>query len=110
MSKNVGFPVMSTSLTGIFFVLGILLTTLAMLVNGLVPGGLALSTAALVDGVLYFIGLFFFLWSLLSYSLNPDLEDYQRNVAFLFLVLVTVILFSFGMKYMAGLGFNVTVG
>jgi len=106
MSKNVGFPVMSTSLTGIFFVLGILLTTLAILVNGL---GLAVNTALLIDGILWFIGLFFFLWSLLSYSLNPDLEDYQRNVAFLFLVLVTVILFSFGLVF-PGIGFHVTVG
>jgi len=100
MSKNVGFPVMSTGLTGIFFVLGILLTTLGILVGGLLTG----STLLLVRGILEFIGLFFFLWSLLSYSLNPDLEDYQRNVAFLFVVLVTVILFG------AGIAFNVTVG
>ena len=101
MSKNVGFPVMSTSLTGIFFVLGILLTTLGILVGGL---GLGATNTALIRGILEFIGLFFFLWSLLSYSLNPDLEDYQRNVAFLFVVLVTVILFG------AGISFLVTVG
>jgi len=99
MSKNVGFPVMSTSLTGIFFILGILLTTLGILVGGLLTG----TTLLLVRGILEFIGLFFFLWSLLSYSLNPDLEDFQRNVAFLFVVLVTVILFG------AGIAFSVTI-
>jgi len=101
MSKNVGFPVMSTGITGIFFVLGILLTTLAILVGGL---GLAASTTVLVQGILYFIGLFFFLWSLLSYSLNPDLEDFQRNVAFLFVVLVTVILFGVGIHFLVTVG------
>jgi len=101
MSKNVGFPVMSTMLTGIFFVLGILLSTLAILIGGL---GLAADTALLLRDLLLFIGLFFFLWSLLSYALNPDLEDFQRNVAFLFVVLVTVILFG------AGIIFIVTVG
>jgi len=101
MSKNVGFPVMSTGLTGIFFVLGILLTTLAILVGGL---GLGATTQALFQGILWFIGLFFFLWSLLSYSLNPDLEDFQRNVAFLFLVLVTVILFNVGISFVVHVG------
>jgi len=101
MSKNVGFPVMSTSLTGIFFLLGILLTTLGILVGGL---GLAASTELLLKGILYFIGLFFFLWALLSYSLNPDLEDYQRNVAFLFVALVTVILFGYGIQFIVTVG------
>lgn len=104
MSKNVGFPVMSTFVTGILFVLGILLTTLSIFILGLVYSGLPLATAMLIKGLLSFIGLFLFLWSLLSYSLNPDLEDYQRNVAFLFLVLVTVILFGYGLM------FTVTVG
>ncbi|WXG44732.1 MAG: hypothetical protein WED04_11995 [Promethearchaeati archaeon SRVP18_Atabeyarchaeia-1] len=103
MSKNVGFPVMSTSLTGILFVLGILLTTLGILVKGL-AASLGPTNTALIVGILFFIGLFLFLWSLLSYSLNPDLEDYQRNVAFLFVVLITVILFG------AGIAFVVTVG
>jgi len=92
MSKNVGFPVMSTSLTGILFVIGVLLTTLGILLNAVLPG-------SVIIPVVWFIGLFIFLWSLLSYSLNPDLEDYQRNVAFLFLVLVTVILFGYGVRF-----------
>jgi hypothetical protein len=35
-------------------------------------------------------------WALLSYSLNPELEDYQRNVAFFFLVLIVTVLFGYG--------------
>jgi hypothetical protein len=97
MSKNVGFPVLSTSLTGILFVIGIFLTTLGIVLTAALPGNIIIP-------VVWFIGLFIFLWSLLSFSLNPDLEDYQRNVAFLFLVLVTVILFGYG------IAFNVAVG
>jgi len=97
MSKNVGFPVMSTSLTGILFVIGILLTTLGILLTAALPGNIIIP-------LVWFIGLFIFLWSLLSFSLNPDLEDYQRNVAFLFVVLVTVILFGYGIASVVTVG------
>jgi hypothetical protein len=93
MSKNVGFPVMSTSITGILFVLGILLTTLGILLNAVVSG-------SIIIPIVWFIGLFIFLWSLLSFALNPDLEDYQRNVAFLFVALVTVILYGYGISFL----------
>jgi hypothetical protein len=102
MSKNVGFPVMSTMITGILFVLGFLLATLGILMGALFYQTAApyiTSTGVLVKGILFFIGLFLFLWAMLSYSLNPDLEDYQRNVAFLFAVLVTVILFAVGISF-----------
>jgi hypothetical protein len=46
--------------------------------------------------VVWFIGLLLFGWALLSYSLNPELEDYQRNVAFFFLVLIVTVLFGYG--------------
>jgi hypothetical protein len=92
MSKNVGFPVLSTSLTGILFVIAIFITTLGILLTALLGSNIVIP-------IVWFIGLFLFLWSLLSYSLNPDLEDYQRNVAFLFLVLVTVILFGYGISF-----------
>jgi heme/copper-type cytochrome/quinol oxidase subunit 4 len=101
MSKNVGFPVMKTSLTGILFVIGIFLTAVGIVLTAALPGNIIIP-------IVWFIGLFVFLWSLLSFSLNPDLEDYQRNVAFLFLVLVTVILFSFLTPF--GIRFLVTVG
>jgi len=93
MSKNVGFPVMSTSLTGILFVLGVLLTTLGILLK-------AVLGSSVIIPVVWFIGLLIFLWSLLSFALNPDLEDYQRNVAFLFVVLVTVILYGYGISFL----------
>ena len=98
MSKNVGFPVLSTSLTGILFVIGIIIASLGILTTAV------LGSTHILNFVLWFIGLFLFLWSMLSYSLNPDLEDYQRNVAFLFAVLVTVILFGYGIRFVVTVG------
>jgi hypothetical protein len=94
MSKKVGFPVMSTTITGFLFLIGILLATLGIF---LTAPSLAISTT--VTYVLYFIGFFFVGWALLSYSLNPELEDYQRNVAFFFVVLLVVVLFGYGVAF-----------
>jgi len=95
MSKKVGFPVMSTTITGFLFLIGIILATLGIFLTSLVPATLNLSEIAFVE----FIGFFFVGWALLSYSLNPELEDYQRNVAFFFVVLLVVILFGYGVSF-----------
>ncbi|WXG47361.1 MAG: hypothetical protein WED05_11990 [Candidatus Atabeyarchaeum deiterrae] len=95
MSKKVGFPVMSTMITGLLFILGLLLTTL-----GIVLAALGLST--LILGVLWFIGLLLFGWALLSFGLNPELEDYQRNIAFFFAVLLVTLLFGVGISISFG--------
>jgi len=94
MSKKVGFPVMSTTITGFLFLIGILLATLGIF---LTAPSLAISQSIIY--VLYFIGFFFVGWALLSYSLNPELEDYQRNVAFFFVVLLVVVLFGYGVAF-----------
>jgi hypothetical protein len=90
MSKKVGFPVMSTMLTGLLFLIGIILATLGIF---LIP---VLGSSSILIPVVWFIGLLLFGWALLSYSLNPELEDYQRNVAFFFLVLLVTVLFGYG--------------
>jgi len=100
MSKKVGFPVMSTMITGILFVLGLFLTTLGIVLKALV--WVPASTGLLVIGVLWFFGLLLFGWALLSFGLNPELEDYQRNVAFFFAVLLVTLLFG------VGIGFSLT--
>jgi hypothetical protein len=90
MSKKVGFPVMSTMLTGLIFLIGLILAAFGILLVPLV------GISSIFVPVVWFIGLFLFGWALLSYSLNPELEDYQRNVAFFFLVLVVTVLFGYG--------------
>jgi steroid 5-alpha reductase family enzyme len=97
MSKKVGFPVMSSMLTGLLFLIGIVLATLGIF---LIP---VLGSSSILIPVVWFIGFLLFGWALLSYSLNPELEDYQRNVAFFFLVLLVTVLFGYGVAI------NVTV-
>jgi len=82
---------MSTGITGLVFILGLLLATLGILLTA--P---SFAMSDVVIAAVEFIGLFLFGWGLLSYSLNPELEDYQRNVAFFFLVLVVTVLFGYG--------------
>jgi len=94
MSKKVGFPVMSTTITGFLFLIGILLATLGIFLTA--P---SLAISGTYTAILWFIGFFFVGWALLSYSLNPELEDYQRNVAFFFVVLLVVVLFGYGVSF-----------
>jgi len=93
MSKKVGFPVMSTMITGLLFLIGLILATLGIL---LIP---VLGSTSILIPVVWFIGFLLFGWALLSYSLNPELEDYQRNVAFFFVVLLVVVLFGYGVAF-----------
>jgi len=93
MSKKVGFPVMSSMLTGLLFVIGLILAAFGILLIPLV------GSSSILVPVVWFIGLFLFGWALLSYSLNPELEDYQRNVAFFFVVLVVTLLFGYGVSF-----------
>jgi len=84
---------MSTGLTGLVFLLGLIISTLGIVlfaVSGL---------PTYVIPVFWFIGLLLFGWALLSFALNPDLEDYQRNVAFFFLVLLVAFLFGYGLAF-----------
>lgn len=81
---------MSTMLTGLIFLIGLILAAFGILLVPLV------GISSIFVPVVWFIGLFLFGWALLSYSLNPELEDYQRNVAFFFLVLVVTVLFGYG--------------
>jgi len=95
MSKEVAFPVMSFMISGVLFVLGILLATLGILCQALVLGG---SLPALVVYILYFIGLFLFGWGLLSFGLHPDIDENRRTIAFFFAVLLVTVLFGYGLK------------
>ena len=81
---------MSSMLTGLLFLIGLVLATLGIF---LIP---VLGPSSILIPVVWFIGLLLFGWALLSYSLNPELEDYQRNVAFFFLVLLVTVLFGYG--------------
>jgi len=97
MSKQVEFPVMSMMITGILFVLGILLGALAILTTGL-------AVDSRVTIFLVFIGLFLLGWALLSFSLHPDIEENRRTIAFFFVVLLVTVLFGYGVQISTVIG------
>jgi len=96
MSKEVAFPVMSTTITGYLFVLGILLASLAILCT-------ALALGTVVVYLLYFIGLFLLGWALLSFGLHPDIDESRRAIAFFFAVLLVTVLFGYGVQFLVSI-------
>jgi len=91
MSKKVAFPVMSASITGILYIIALLLGALAIVVSGYTALG---TTIYLVNGVLFFLGAFFGGWALLSFALHPGLDNNQRFVAALFTALLLLVFFN----------------
>jgi len=99
MSKEVEFPVVSMMLTGILFVLGILLATLSILLT--VP---SLNISATIIAFVQFIGLFLLGWSLLSLSLHPDIDESRKAISFFFVLLLVVVLFHYGLNIAIHIG------
>jgi hypothetical protein len=91
MSKGVDFPVMSFMISGVLFVLGILLAALSLLTIGL-------ALDPLITYILLFIGLFLLGWGLLSFGLHPDIDQQRRTIAFFFAVLLVTVLFGYGIS------------
>jgi len=96
MSKKIGFPVLSATITGVLFILALLLGTLTIFVTGLGLGG---AMTAMINGLLFFIGAFLAALALISYTLHPDLEDNQRYAVAIFLVIFILVLFNAGVSF-----------
>jgi len=99
MSKEVQFPVMSMQITGILFVIGILLAALGIMLN--VP---SLGITDVVRGLVLFIGLFVLGWALLSMGLHPDIDESRRAIAFFFTILLVTVLFAYGISFALTIG------
>jgi len=99
MSKKVGFPVMSASVTGYLYILALVLGSLTLLVTGL-EANLGASTTGLVDALLFFIGAFFAGWAMLSYALHPALDSNQRLIATIFTAILLLVYFNAGVHFM----------
>jgi len=103
MSKKVAFPVMSAMITGILYILALLLGSLTIFISGLYTGGsITLSTMQTINGVLFFIAAFLAGWALLSFAFHPGLDANQRLVAAIFTGLLLLLFFN------AGTGFALT--
>jgi len=99
MSKEVEFPVMSMMITGILFVIGILLAALGIVLT--VP---SLAISATLIALVEFIGLFLLGWALLSMSLHPDIDESRKAIAFFFVLLLVVVLFKYGLNIIVNIG------
>jgi len=103
MSKKVSFPVLSAMITGVLFIVALIIGSLTIFITGLMNGGyMDATTGALVNGLLFFIGALIAAITLLSYALHPELEEGQRFVFAIVLVLLILVLFN------AGAAFSVT--
>jgi hypothetical protein len=96
MSKKVAFPVMSAMITGILYIIALLLGSLTILVSGLGLG----STGALVNALLFFIAAFLAGWALLSFAFHPGLDANQRLVAAIFTGLLLLVFFNAGTSFL----------
>ena len=97
MSKKVAFPVMSAMITGILYIVALLLGTLTILISGL---GLPAATTSLVNGLLFFIAAFLAGWALLSFAFHPGLDANQRLVAAIFTGLLLLLFFNAGTSFL----------
>jgi len=91
MSKKVSLPVMSLTITGVLYILGLLLVTLKTYA---VPVFLATQPAAtqlLVNNFLGFISAFLVLWALTSMVMHPDVEEENLKSVFIFFAIVIAI-------------------
>jgi len=98
MSKKVAFPVMSAMITGILYIIALLLGSLTILISGLVPS-IPLATAGLINALLFFIAAFLAGWALLSFAFHPGLDANQRLVAAIFTGLLLLVFFNAGTSF-----------
>jgi len=102
MSKKVAFPVLSAMITGIVYIVALIIGSLTIFMTGLqLRGYIDATTGATINGLLFFIGALLAAIALMSYALHPDLDEGQRFIFAIFLVLLILVLFN------AGAGFSV---
>nr|MDO8100785.1 hypothetical protein [Candidatus Njordarchaeota archaeon] len=95
MSKKIGFPVLSLTITGVLYILALLLGALPILVTGLGLG----ATGLLVNALLFFIAAFLAGLALISYALHPELDETQRLFYLIFLFLLLLMFFNAGVSF-----------
>jgi len=86
-------------ITGILYIVALILGSLTIFITALYPAYLDLSTLQLVNGLLFFIGALCAAIALLSYTLHPDLDEGQRLIFAIFLVLLILVLFNAGVSF-----------
>jgi hypothetical protein len=83
-------------ITGILYIVALLLGSLTILITGLGLG----TTGALLNGLLFFIAAFLAGWALLSFAFHPGLDANQRLVAAIFTGLLLLVFFNAGAAFL----------
>jgi len=106
MSKKVSLPVMSLTITGVLYIVGLLLVTLkAYAVPALITTPHA--TLVLVNEFLGFLSAFLILWALTSIVMHPDIDDSNLKWVFIFFgMLIAISVFT---TLSAGFSFVMTL-
>jgi len=91
MSKKVSLPVMSLAITGVLYILGLLLVTLKRFFTPVVLATQSLATQTLINDFLGFLSAFLIIWALTSFVLHPDIEDENLKWVFIFFALIIAI-------------------
>jgi len=105
MSKKVSLPVMSLAITGILYILGLILVTLKTYAVPVLLNTAPVATQLLVSEFLGFISAFLILWALTSIVLHPDIEDDNLKWVFIFFgIVIAIAVFT---TVLHGLGFAV---
>jgi len=88
MSKKVAFPVMSQMISGVLYVVAVLLLTLRFFILSL--SGIGVSTLLVLNGLVGFLGTFLIVWALISMVLQPTIEE-KTKILFVALTLIIVV-------------------
>jgi hypothetical protein len=91
MSKKVSLPVMSLSITGVLYILGLILVTMKRFFTPVVLATQSLATQNLVNDFLGFLSAFLIIWALTSIVLHPDIEDDNLKWVFIFFSIIIAI-------------------
>jgi len=107
MSKKVSLPVMSLAITGVLYILGLILVTLKAYAVPQLLSTATPATMSLVNEFLGFISAFLVLWALTSIVLHPDIEEDNLKWVFIFFgMLIAITVFT---TFAAGLKFSMTL-
>jgi len=79
---------MSPMITGVLFIVGVLLITLSEFAEVIITTDTA--TLAILDGLLGFLAIFIMLWALISLSLHPAIDDTVKTLFFVLTVLLVM--------------------
>jgi len=86
MSKKVVFPVMSQMITGVLYVIALVLLTMRVFIAAT---SIDHATLLVLNGLVGFLGTFLLVWALVSMCLHPTIESRTK---LLFIALTLIIL------------------